>query len=74
MKKAGARLAAPADTNVVRTMREQLPAGVPYDYFEFLLRHNGGDIWPDETAWNGRGFDYLRLNSVEEMLEDKKRG
>src|SRR4051812_14355139 len=74
MKRAGTLLAPPASEAKLDTLRTLLPSNAPADYFEFLRRHDGGDIWPDEGAWSTLGFDYLRLNSADDVIEDQERG
>jgi hypothetical protein len=74
MKVAGTLLGSPASDDLLAVLRRLLPSDVPRDYFDFLQRHNGGDFWPDQGAWDGLGFDYLRLDRAEEVSESQQRG
>ncbi len=63
----GSNFPPPAPAGLVALLRKELPAQTPPDYFDFLMRSDGGQIWFRDAA--DGAFDCLRIYSVSRMLE-----
>ena len=73
MKIAGTQARPPASAERRKSLEVVLPPGLLVDYLTFFERCDGADIWFDDVDWTIDQFDYLRLASVEEMLNPKTR-
>jgi hypothetical protein len=63
----GNNFPSPASAESLASLRLRLPREMPSDYFEFMQRCDGGQIWfgADDSA----DFDCIRIYSVSLMLE-----
>jgi hypothetical protein len=63
----GCNFPPPAPAESRTSLRQSLPPATPSDYFTFLERADGGQIWfvAEATA----AFDCIRIYSVSRMLE-----
>lgn len=63
----GSNFPPPASAESLASLRQVLPRETPPDYFAFLEKADGGQIWfeADDSA----DFDCIRLYSVSRMLE-----
>lgn len=67
MKVAGRNFPPPAPNEVVASLREALPNEVPDDYFAFMQRANGGQIWFDAAP--AADFDCIRIYSASLLID-----
>src|SRR5947208_2797568 len=63
----GSNFPPPASADKLALLRRVLPEEMPEDYFEFMARSDGGQVWFDEDG--PECFDCLRIYSVSRMLE-----
>ena len=66
MKVAGRNFPPPASIEVVASLRNALPSEVPDDYFAFMKRSDGAQIWFDATP--AADFDCVRIYSASLLL------
>lgn len=70
MKLAGVKLQPPADMAKVELLRQKMPSGIPEDYFGFLARSDGADVWFDDVDFAKGEIDYIRIDSCDSMLSE----
>src|SRR5688572_12513770 len=63
----GSNFPPPASAESLASLRQVLPRETPPDYFAFLEKADGGQIWFD--ADDSADFDCIRIYSVSTMLE-----
>jgi len=63
----GRNLNPPASADQIALLRKVLPTETPSDYFDFLARSDGAQVWFNENG--PAGFDCIRVFSVFRMLQ-----
>jgi hypothetical protein len=63
----GSNFPPPASAESLASLRQVLPHETPSDYFAFLEKANGGQVWFDVDDF--ADFDCIRIYSVSLMLE-----
>ncbi|GEP44261.1 SMI1/KNR4 family protein [Brevifollis gellanilyticus] len=73
MKIVGTQTPPPASVEKRNALEAMLPPDLPADYLILFENYDGADIWFDDVDWSRDEFDYLRLDSVDEMLDVETR-